>query len=205
MTTKRRGNGEGAIDERGPDTWRLRYRVGGKRFAVTVHRSKAAAQRELRRLLREGDVGEHVEPSKITVAAWAQEWLALIRRGQVTVRSVGADAGVDLSLIQLPAGALMFPSPPQEGDFDFTRLRNPHSVTKETRRRFRKLGFTTLRFHDLRGSHGTALLDAGVPVHVVAERLGHDPAMLLRAYAKRNRKSDRAAAAVIGELAKGVL
>src|SRR5215813_9203594 len=40
-----------------------------------------------------------------------------------------------------------------------------------------------LRFHDLRGSHETALLDAGVPVHVVAQRCGHDPAVLLRSYA----------------------
>ena len=72
----------------------------------------------------------------------------------------------------------MFPSP--AGPFDFTRLRNPKSVTKETRARFRKLGFDRLRFHDLRASHGTALLDAGVPVHVVAARLGHDPAVLLR-------------------------
>jgi integrase len=94
----------------------------------------------------------------------------------------------------------MFPSPPT-----LTQLRNPKSVTKETRARFRKLGFSKLRFHDLRGSHGTALLDAGVPVHVVAARLGHDAAVLLKAYAKRNRQSDEAAAAVIGELAKGVM
>jgi hypothetical protein len=47
-----------------------------------------------------------------------------------------------------------------------------------------------------------ALLDAGVPVHVVAERCGHD---LLRNYAKRTRKADTSAAAVIGNLAKGIL
>jgi integrase len=88
--------------------------------------------------------------------------------------------------------------------FDFARLRNPKSVTKETRKRFRKLGFA-IRFHDLRGSHGTALLDAGVPVHVVAARLGHDAAVLLKAYAKRNKKADTSAAAVIGELSKGIL
>jgi integrase len=110
---------------------------------------------------------------------------------------------IDMSLIRLPADALMFPSPVEP--FDFTRLRNPKSVTKETRARFRVLGFDRLRFHDLRGSHGTALLDAGVPVHVVAARLGHDPAVLLRAYAKRTKQSDEAAADVIGEMARGVL
>jgi hypothetical protein len=34
------------------------------------------------------------------------------------------------------------------------------------------------------------LLDAGVPVHVVAARIGDDPATLLRIYAKRTRKAD---------------
>ena len=110
---------------------------------------------------------------------------------------------VDLSLIRLPADGLIFPSP--LSPFDFTRLRNPKSVTKETRARFRKLGFDRLRFHDLRGSHGTALLDAGVPVHVVAARLGHDASVLLKAYAKRTKQSDEAAAEAIGAIAKGVL
>lgn len=40
------------------------------------------------------------------------------------------------------------------------------------------------RLHDLRHVHATLLLTAGVPVHVVAERLGHaDPAITLRVYA----------------------
>jgi hypothetical protein len=51
----------------------------------------------------------------------------------------------------------------------------------------------------------TLLLDAGVPVHVVAARCGHDPAVLLRSYANRTRKADTSAAAVIGALSKGML
>ncbi|MGW6279315.1 tyrosine-type recombinase/integrase [Kribbella sp. NPDC055071] len=40
------------------------------------------------------------------------------------------------------------------------------------------------RLHDLRHVHATLLLIAGVPVHVVAERLGHaDPAITLRIHA----------------------
>ncbi|TDE26453.1 tyrosine-type recombinase/integrase [Actinomadura sp. 6K520] len=40
------------------------------------------------------------------------------------------------------------------------------------------------RLHDLRHVHATTLLLAGVPVHVVAARLGHaDPAITLRVYA----------------------
>jgi integrase len=61
-----------------------------------------------------------------------------------------------------------------------------------------------LRFHDLRASHETILLDKGVPVHVVAKRCGHDPAMLLRVYAKRTRKADQAAASVIETLTADV-
>jgi integrase len=41
-----------------------------------------------------------------------------------------------------------------------------------------------MRLHDLRHIHATLLLEAGVPVHVVAARLGHaDPAITLRVYA----------------------
>jgi integrase len=41
-----------------------------------------------------------------------------------------------------------------------------------------------MRLHDLRHTHATLLLKAGVPVHVVASRLGHvDPAITLRVYA----------------------
>ncbi|MFG1820376.1 tyrosine-type recombinase/integrase [Kribbella sp. NPDC049174] len=40
------------------------------------------------------------------------------------------------------------------------------------------------RLHDLRHVHATLLLVAGVPVHVVADRLGHaDPSITLRVYA----------------------
>jgi len=40
------------------------------------------------------------------------------------------------------------------------------------------------RLHDLRHIHATTLLLAGVPVHVVAARLGHaDPSITLRVYA----------------------
>jgi integrase len=45
----------------------------------------------------------------------------------------------------------------------------------------------------------TLPLDAGVPLKVVADRRGHDPAVLLRNYAKRSRKGDMSAADVIGE------
>lgn len=56
------------------------------------------------------------------------------------------------------------------------------------------------RLHDLRHVHATMLLQAGVPVHVVAERLGHaDPAVTLRVYAHVMRRAAAGVAAVFAE------
>jgi hypothetical protein len=62
-----------------------------------------------------------------------------------------------------------------------------------------------LRFHDLRGSHEMALLDRGIRLHVGAARCGQWPAMLLKACAKRSKKSDEAAANVSGTMTAGGL
>ena len=97
----------------------------------------------------------------------------------------------------------MFPSP--LAPFSVTRLRSPKAVTKDFSENVERIGFGGLRFHDLRATHETMLLDAGVPVHVVAARCGHDPAVLLRSYAKRTRKADTSAAAVITALSKSIL
>jgi integrase len=111
-------------------------------------------------------------------------------------------ATVDLSLVRLPDGALMFPG----GDgTKLTKLRNERTVSQTFKARARRLGFLKVRFHDLRGSHETLLLDKGVPVHVVAARCGHDPAVLLRSYAKRTRKADTSAADIIGALSRGII
>jgi integrase len=396
--SKRRSHGDGSIDPRGPDTWRLRYRVNRKRFTKTFHGSLSDARKELRNLLKSGDDGTHIAPAKITVGQWIDQWIAAgapgrrqkkvgrrtleryaellrchvvptlgarplqqiqateidalyqkldgkiaprtahhvhtvfgsclttaVRKGLLAVnplvraervpspgesdhgmvldqeelrtlvegfkdsvlfrivavaaftgarrneilalrwadldlekktlrieravdqvhkqplalkgpktargkRTIALDddliamlraerdkhlrikagvpdgVAVDLSLMRLPEGALMFPNPPAPGeDFSFTKLRNPDNTTKEFVRRARKLGFSGLRFHDLRGTHETLLLDAGVPVHVVAARCGHDPAVLLRSYAKRTKKADSSAAKIISALSREIL
>ena len=397
----RRSYGDGSIDARGPDRYRLRWRVGDKRFSKSFHGLISEARKELRRLIKSADDGQHIAPDKLTFAAWVNRWVALLRRnddtgkkrglvnsrtleryeellrlhvvpalgtrplqritateidilytelekslatrtvhhvhtvlgaclsaavrkgllfinpaskadapapgeseaGQVldhdqltallhgfgglaiypivataaftgarrneilalrwsdfdlshstlTIarsleetkahgrrfkepktrrgsRTIAIDDGlaallsaerekysrlaagvadgaeVDLSLVKLPQGALIFPAPPADGEeFDFTRPRDARNITKVFSRRATKLGFSKLRFHDLRGTHETLLLDAGVPVHVVAARCGHDPAVLLRTYARRTKKADTSAAAVIGVLSKQVL
>ena len=115
----------------------------------------------------------------------------------------GAD--VDLSLVKLPPGALIFPNPARLGKFSFTALRNPNNITKEFAIKAAALGFPGLRFHDLRGTHETLLLDKGVGIHVVARRCGHDPAVMLRKYAKRLKSADEKAAEALGALSKSAL
>jgi integrase len=399
--TKRRGYGDGGIDERGENVFRLRYRVNGKRFAKTFHGTATEARKELRRLVRSGDTGEHVAPDKMTLTMWIDQWieagapgrkkkrvgqrtleryeellrvhvkpklgarplqklrateidelygeleakmapmtlhhvhvtfnsclstaerkgllianpmkraeqvpspgesdhgialdeaeLATVvsgfraspamypivaldaaagpRRNEILafrwidldvekkslrveralevtkkfgvrykppktargLRTIALDDGtlamllrekekhlrirvgvpdgadVDLSLVRLPDDALMFPNVPAAGEeFSFATPRNPRNFTKEFARRAALLGFPELRFHDLRGTHATLLLDRGVPVHIVAERIGDDPAVLLRNYAKRKRQNtaDNSVSTVIGALAAGFL
>jgi integrase len=397
--SKRRGYRDGGIDQRGENSWRLRYRVNGVAYAKTVRGSKTEALKALRDVLHAGDTGEHVAPDKMTLRQWAEHWItigcpgnkrrkqvgqrslegyaqnlrkhvlptlgdrplqqlqpseidklyvalsekisprtahhvhsvlgacigAAVRTGKLAFnpmirlakvpspseadhgmvleedqlltlvrgfkgsalfgivavaaftgarrneilalrwsdldvaaatlrieravedtdtyglrlkdpktergkRTIGIDPGllsllvaererhmrimagvpdgspVDLTLLKLPTDALMFPNPPGPGqNFSFTRHRVPRATTKEFTRKATKLGFAGLRFHDLRGTHETHLLDKGMSVAAVAARCGHDPAVMLRSYAKRTRKADASIADMIATLTKGVL
>jgi site-specific recombinase XerC len=61
------------------------------------------------------------------------------------------------------------------------------------------------RLHDLRHLHATTLLLSGVPVHVVAARLGHaDPAITLRVYAHVIRSAEAAAADIFADAVKAM-
>jgi integrase len=60
------------------------------------------------------------------------------------------------------------------------------------------------RLHDLRHLHATTLLLAGVPVHVVAARLGHaDPAVTLRVYSHVLREHATAVGDIFARAVKG--
>lgn len=117
------------------------------------------------------------------------------------VAGVTKDDDIDLELINLPAEALVFPAlPDKKGTIDPTRHRLPHGITQGFIKRARSMGFENLRLHDLRMTHGTLLLNAGVPVHEVARRLGHDPAVLLKTYAKVTREADEASTLAAGAI-----
>jgi integrase len=123
------------------------------------------------------------------------------RKQQQLVAGVPDGVDVDLSLVKLPADALLFPSGTK-----LTKLRCGRAVSRMFKTRIVKLGFpATLRLHDMRGSHETVLLDKGVSVHTVAERCGHSPEVLLKSYARRTRKADNAAADIIGAVSAAAL
>ena len=76
----------GHIRERSPGSWELRYSLGtdpatGKRrtATTTITGNRRAAEKELRRLLRTLDTGEHVDPTRMTVRGWLTVWLAAVR------------------------------------------------------------------------------------------------------------------------------
>src|SRR4249920_3929798 len=76
----------GHIRERSGGAFELRYSLGtdparGKRkiATATVCGSRKDAEKELRRLLRSLDAGDHVDPNRITVREWLATWLDALR------------------------------------------------------------------------------------------------------------------------------
>ena len=65
----------------------------------------------------------------------------------------------------------------EHAGFVFTRLDgmplDPAKVTKEFTRVIRTLGLGRVRFHDLRHTHASLMLQAGIHPKIVSERLGH--------------------------------
>jgi integrase len=50
---------------------------------------------------------------------------------------------------------------------------HPHAISQAFERIVARAGVPKVRLHDVRHTHGTLLIKAGVPVKVVSERLGH--------------------------------
>ena len=83
----------GHIRQRSLGSFELRYSLGadaatGKRriATATVRGTRKDAEKELRRLLRSLDTGEHVDPTRMTVRQWLTTWLATIQQ-EVASRS----------------------------------------------------------------------------------------------------------------------
>ena len=78
-------------------------------------------------------------------------------------------------VFRMEIGAPLYPDTPSQLMAKTLKAHNERNPEEPLRQ---------IRFHDLRHVHATLLLKAGVPVHVVAARLGHaDPSITLRVYA----------------------
>ena len=81
---------------------------------------------------------------------------------------------------------------------------HPHTFSQAFERLIEKTGLRKIRLHDLRHSHATLALRAGVPVKVISERLGHEsPAFTLKQYAHVIPGMQAEAAAQVASLVDG--
>jgi len=96
----------------------------------------------------------------------------------------------------------------EESDLVFRRedgsLIHPDSFTQAFDAQVRRSGLPRIRLHDLRHTHATIALRAGIPVKVISERLGHEnPAFTLKQYAHVLPGMQAEAAALIAALVTG--
>lgn len=120
--------------------------------------------------------------------------LGSLRKGQADLlKKFGAE---------FPPDALLFPKDPLEPKSPM----KPEHVSKKFAVAAKQGGFPNLRFHDLRHTHATLLLTAGVPVNVVATRLGHStPVVTLTVYGHVIRQAEEQAVAVSGTFLDGAI
>jgi integrase len=118
---------------------------------------------------------------------------------QRAIRSMG---GVATLRSLLPEHALVFPASPIVP----TTPRRHGPISTAFAARAAKVGLAGLRFHDLRHTHATLLLQAGVPVAAVSARLGHaNAAVTLGIYSHATTDAEAAAAMAAGVLLSSVL
>ncbi len=81
---------------------------------------------------------------------------------------------------------------------------HPETMTRWWREAVARAGLPAIRLHDARHTAATMLLRAGVPVKVVAQRLGHaDVAVTMRVYQHVTAQDDRSAADATGRALGG--
>ena len=120
----------------------------------------------------------------ITMPDDVVEAMRAYRRDQLELR-------LQLGQGRLPDDALLFAT--LEGE-----PRSPSTVSRAWGDFAGKIGLPEVTFHNLRHSHASQLIDAGVDIVTISRRLGHaKPDITLRIYAHLFRESDAKAAAAI--------
>lgn len=80
---------------------------------------------------------------------------------------------------------------------------HPHTFSQAFERQVVKVDVPKIRLHDLRHTHATVALAAGIPVKVISERLGHEsPAFTLKQYTHVIPGMQADAARVVAQLVK---
>ena len=99
--------------------------------------------------------------------------------GRVQLTATKTGRGRVISIDDDTAAAITRQPRPAHEDWPlvFTTLNgmpwHPDAISGRWRRQWPALELPQIRLHDLRHSHATLLLDQGVPIKVVSERLGH--------------------------------
>jgi integrase len=120
----------------------------------------------------------------ITMPDDVVEAMRAYRRDQLELR-------LQLGQGRLPDDVLLFAT--LEGE-----PRSPSAVSRAWGDFAGKIGLPEVTFHNLRHSHASQLIDAGVDIVTISKRLGHaKPDITLRIYAHLFRESDAKAAAAI--------
>lgn len=104
---------EGTITRRGKASWRIKYelprdRMGKRRTAYkTVRGKRADAERELRAILSQIDKGIVVEPSKVTVAEYLDNWLDNVAAQDLGAKTLERYRGLAKNQIKPHLGTIL--------------------------------------------------------------------------------------------------
>ena len=80
---------------------------------------------------------------------------------------------------------------------------DPNYISRAFRNAVAAAGLRHIKLHDLRHGHASLLIDAGVPIAVVSERLGHaNPNVTLGVYTHQLRGSQAQAACTVADLVR---
>lgn len=80
---------------------------------------------------------------------------------------------------------------------------HPERVTKLFREAIAQAGLPRIRFHDLRHTHATLGLEAGIPVKIISQRLGHSSTRITQdVYQHVLKEQQESAAEQIADLVK---
>jgi len=131
-------------------------------------------------------------------------------QGRPQLQTTKTGRGRVLALDAATAAAIARRPPPRDDDWPMVFTRpdglpwRPEMITDRWRRQWPRLDLPKLTLHSLRHCHACLLLDQGVPIKVVSERLGHATVrMTLDTYSHVLPAQDREAADAIQRALRG--